>query len=307
MKKILAILLLFILLLAILFFIFWQSINFSFHTTGSEEKIFVVKRGDDVFSVGKALEQAGLIKNRNLFYAYIFLSRNQNKLKAGSYLLNPSFSLRVIADKIIKGEIVVLKVTIPEGFTVAQIEERLGGVDLPENLEGYLFPDTYEFPLGVDSETIVRVMTSNFDTKITKDIREEIARQGKSLREIVIMASILEKEVKTFEDKKIVSGILWKRLSVSMPLQVDSTITYITGKKTIRISLEDTQIDSPYNTYKYLGLPPTPISNPGIESILAAVYPKESDYWYYLSKPDGKTVFSKTLSEHNVAKSKYLK
>ena len=121
------------------------------------------------------------------------------------------------------------------------------------------------------------------------------------------MASLIEKEVKTPEDKKIVSGILWKRLENSIPLQVDATISYITGKKGDSVSIEETKIDSPYNTYKYKGLPLGPISNPGLESIIASIYPENSDYWYYLSTPEGKTIFSKTLEEHNIAKAKYLK
>jgi len=118
---------------------------------------------------------------------------------------------------------------------------------------------------------------------------------------------MLEKEVKDFEAKKLVSGILWKRFKNGIPLQVDATITYITGKKTTQISLEDLQIDSPYNAYKYRGLPLGPICNPGLESILAAIYPKESEYWYYLSTPEETTIFSKTLQEHNLAKVKYLR
>ncbi len=118
---------------------------------------------------------------------------------------------------------------------------------------------------------------------------------------------MLEREVKSFEDKKLVSGILWKRLEKGIPLQVDATITYISGKKTTQIPLEDLQIDSPYNTYKYKGLPLGPISNPGLDSILAAIYPQKNDFWYYLSTPEGKTIFSKTLQEHNLAKTKYLK
>ena len=122
------------------------------------------------------------------------------------------------------------------------------------------------------------------------------------------MASILEKEVKTTEDKKIVSGILWKRLVNDMSLQIDSTINYITNKSEARVAIKDTKIDSPYNTYKYQGLPLGPISNPGIDSILAAIYPIESPYWYYLSaSTTGKTIFSKTLLEHNQAVAKYLK
>ena len=122
------------------------------------------------------------------------------------------------------------------------------------------------------------------------------------------MASLLEKEVKTLSDKKIVSGILWKRLNADMPLQLDSTVNFATGKSDASCSLKDTQINSPYNTYKCYGLPKGPISNPGIDSILAAIYPKSTDYWYYLSASGtGQTIFSKTLDEQNSAKVKYLR
>lgn len=176
--------------------------------------------------------------------------------------------------------------------------------DKPENLglEGYLFPDTYEINKGSTIGEIVRKMLQNFDKKLTQELREEINRQEKTIFEIVTMASMLEKEVKTSEDKKLVSGILWKRLENNIPLQVDATITYITGKKTTKISKEETEIDSPYNAYKYPGLPLGPISNPSLDSILAAIYPKESDFWYYLSTSEGETIFTTTLEEHNVAK-----
>jgi UPF0755 protein len=175
------------------------------------------------------------------------------------------------------------------------------------NLEGYLFPDTYEIVGGEDLETIVSKMLNNFGKKLTSDLREEITKQEKSIFEIITMASLLEKEVKTKEEKELVSGILWKRLENDIPLQVDATITYITGKKTIKVSKEDTEIDSSYNTYKYKGLPLGPICNPGLESILAALYPKDSIYWFYLSIPEGETIFSKNYEEHNLAKAEYLK
>ncbi|PJA83305.1 MAG: endolytic transglycosylase MltG, partial [Candidatus Nealsonbacteria bacterium CG_4_9_14_3_um_filter_37_29] len=203
-------------------------------------------------------------------------------------------------------EVAKIVVTIPEGFTVKQIEERLG-LKLPgENLEGFLFPDTYQFPPRVSGAEVVKKMRDNFDKKFTP-YRNEVSGAGLTPFEIITMASLLEKEVKTKEDKELVSGILWKRLENKIPLQIDATITYITGQKTTKISKEETQIDSPYNTYKYLGLPKGPICNPGLESILAAIYPKDSDYWYYLSTPEGETTFSKTLEEHNYAKSKYLR
>ena len=121
------------------------------------------------------------------------------------------------------------------------------------------------------------------------------------------IASLLEKEVQTLQDKKMVAGVLLNRLQVGMPLQVDATINYITKKQTTCISKEDTQIDSPYNTYRYAGLPLGPICNPGIESIKAAIYPDINSHWYYLSTSEGETIFSKTLEEHNIAKAKYLK
>jgi len=181
--------------------------------------------------------------------------------------------------------------------------------DRPKNLglEGYLFPDTYEIKDEESLEDIIKKMLNNFNQKLTNDLREEIKRQNKSIFEVIIMASMIEKEVRTLEDKKLVSGILWKRLENNMQLQVDATITYITGKKTVKITLDDLKIDSPYNTYKYRGLPAGPVCNPGLESIQASLYPKESEYWFYLSTPEGETIFSKTLEEHRVAKDKYLK
>ncbi len=180
--------------------------------------------------------------------------------------------------------------------------------DKPKNvgLEGYLFPDTYEIKKGDSLDNVIGTMLSNFGKKLTPSLREEIRKQGKTIFEIVTIASLLEKEVKTKEEKEIVSGILWKRLKNKVPLQVDATIVYITGKNTTRISKKETQIDSPFNTYRYLGLPLGPICNPGLESIQAALYPKDSPFWYYLSVPDQGTLFSKTLQEHNFKKAKFL-
>lgn len=310
MKKILYFSLFFIILpLAVFAFFsiyYLNNINNPFDSYNKEQKLFTINKGDSVYLIGKKLQDEGLIKDKNVFYFYVVLKGVKNNIKAGKYFLSPSMNLKLIVKKFVDGDTAKFKVTIPEGFTVSQIEQKMG-LDLPESLEGFLFPDTYDFPIDVDSETVVRIMTENFNRKINKDLKDEIERQGKSLNEIVIMASLLEKEVKTFEDKKIVSGILWKRLKADMLLQVDATINYITGKNTTKITLDDLKIDSPYNTYKNKGLPPGPICNPGLESIIAAVYPEQTDYWYYLSKPNGETVFSKTFLEHIRAKEKYLK
>jgi len=296
--------------LIVLFFVgifLWQGIYLPKASHLTEEKIFSIEKGQSLFEIAENLEKEGLIKNKFFFDFYLILKRKAKELQAGKYFLSPSENVAEIAKKIISGNIAKIVVTVPEGFTLKQIEEKLN-LKLPgENLEGYLFPDTYQFPIDVSGEEVVRKMKENFNKKLTPDLREKIERQGKTISEIVIMASLLEKEVDNFEDRQIISGILWKRLENNMPLQVDATITYITGKRTIKISKEETQIDSPYNTYKYRGLPLGPICNPGLESIIATLDPKDSDYWYYLSLPGGKTIFSKTLEEHNEAKAKYLR
>ena len=151
---------------------------------------------------------------------------------------------------------------------------------------------------------MINYVLSNFRKKLTPELRLEIANQKKSIFDIVTMASLLEKEVRTLDDKKIASGILWKRLGVGMPLQLDATVNYITGKSDASVLFKDAKIDSPYNTYKYKGLPKGPISNPGIDSIMAAIYPIQTKYWFYLS--DGITHFSETLQQHNAAKRRYL-
>ena len=271
-----------------------------------ENKLFLVEKGDGLFQIAENLEKEGLIKSKFFFDFYVLIKGGQNKLRAGEYFLSPSMNITKIARKIILGEIAKIIVTIPEGFTVKQIEERLG-LKLPgTDLEGFLFPDTYQFPLRVSGEEAVKIMRDNFEKKFTP-YRNEVSGAGLTTFEIITMASLIEKEVQTLEDRQIVSGILWKRRNHSIPLQVDATITYITGKRTTKVSIEETKIDSPYNTYKYLGLPFGPICNPGLESIRAAVYPEDSNYWYYLSTPEGETIFNKTLEEHNAAKAKYLK
>lgn len=180
------------------------------------------------------------------------------------------------------------------------------------SLEGYLFPDTYEIVPFDESETIeaiVHRILSNFENKVLSqsDLMEQIEQSGRSLFEILTMASLLEKEVKTFEDKQMVAGILWKRLADDWKLQVDATLTYLLGKPSQEISKGDLEIDSPYNTYKYYGLPLGPIANPGIESIKAAVNFEDSPYWFYLTTPEGETLFSETLEQHNINKAEHLK
>ncbi len=174
------------------------------------------------------------------------------------------------------------------------------------SLEGFLFPDTYQVTLGEKPHDIIRRMLANFQKRLEQELVEKIKAQDKSLFEIVTMASLLEKEVRTLEDKKLVAGILFKRLRHGMPLQVDATGVYAKGEHAGKVSIVDTQFESIYNTYTNKGLPLGPISNPGLESIIAALEPQESPYWFYLSASDGTTIFSRTFQEHKAAKLKYL-
>ncbi|MBM3251096.1 MAG: endolytic transglycosylase MltG [Candidatus Nealsonbacteria bacterium] len=287
----------------------WQAIFLPKDLGFQGEAVFLINKGQGLEKIASELEEQGLIKNRYFFMVYIFTRKSATDLKAGQYQLSSSMTIAEIAEKIISGDRIKRILTVIEGWTVKDIQELLKDKPgtVPLESEGYLFPDTYEIFPDDSVEEIVEMMKANFERKLSSAMREEIASQGRTISEIVIMASLIEKEVRTFEDKKIVSGILWKRLKVGMPLQVDATIIYITGKRTVRISIEETRIDSPYNTYKYPGLPVGPICNPGLESIKAAIEPEESEYWYYLSAPDGTTIFSKNLQEHNLAKAKYLK
>jgi len=270
---------------------------------GSSEKvIFRVEKGWGSEETALNLEKDKLLWWPTLFRAYVLISGNANKLQAGSYFLSPSMNIPQIVNKFVAGDIAKTKITIPEGFTSEQIHQKLQKltksdiVKLKEN-EGYLFPDTYEIAYGTPIEKIIQMMRENFNKK-TADL--------KITPKVIIMASLLEKEVRTFEDKQLVSGIFWKRLRAGIPLESCATIAFIKGVDQWRYSFEDTRIESPYNTYLNLGLPPAPICNPGFESIKAALYPKDSEFWYYLSTPDGETVFSRTLDEHNIAKARYL-
>ncbi|OGH69668.1 MAG: hypothetical protein A2754_02950 [Candidatus Magasanikbacteria bacterium RIFCSPHIGHO2_01_FULL_47_8] len=307
----------------------------------SAEKIpFKVESGWSAGDIAQSLEDSGIISKDIYFIFYVMWKGEAGQLKTGYYELSPSMSASQIVEELKTGKIRQVTVTIPEGTTTSDMEnilreaglEKIGenelvdavsispvyayGVtglklflDLPEagNIDGFLFPDTYVFEPAAQLNTIAGKMFANFDEKVPDSVRVRIKADGRTLYNVVKMASLLEKEVQTFEDMRIVAGILEKRMEIGMPLQVDATLIYITGKKGSELTNADKLIDSPYNTYKYLGLPPTPINNPGLNAINAAIDPAKSDYLYYISTPDGKTIFAKTLEEHNANVAKYLR
>ncbi len=173
-------------------------------------------------------------------------------------------------------------------------------------LDGYLFPDTYRVYADASVEDIVRKLLENFDRKLTPELRAEVAASGRSLHQIITMASIIEAEISNHDDRATAAGILWKRRDRGMLLQVDASVNYVTGKRDPRVSREDAAVDSAYNTYRYPGLPRGPIGNPGMSAILAALRPKESPYWFFLTTKERKTVFSRTLEEHNANVARHL-
>jgi UPF0755 protein len=318
-----------IFLVFVLFFICFE-VYVPVNPGSHETIIYTAKKGMGDDEIAKDLETLRIIRSNYFFRIYVVVSLQHSSLKAGEYNLSPKMSIYQIAKKMAQGDVIKDKVVILEGWDSGDIGKYLEskGIckqnyfvaltqkdhsdefdflkDKPKTVgvEGYLFPDTYQISKGETCEEILDLMLSNFGKKLTPALREEIAKQKKSIFDIVTMASMIEKEVRKMDDKKIVSGILWKRISIGMPLQLDATINYITGKSDAGVAIKDTKIDSPYNTYKYNGLPKGPISNPGIYSITAAIYPTKTNYWFYLS--DGKTHYSETLDQHNAARAKYL-
>jgi UPF0755 protein len=179
----------------------------------------------------------------------------------------------------------------------------------PKNvgLEGFLFPDTYRLYQTTGIEDVIEKMLANFDRKITPELRASIAASGRSLYEVLIMASILEHEVRNEQDLRLTADLFWRRFDIGMRLQADSTVNYIIDGRRPALTQADTQLDSPYNTYKYAGLPPTPIGNPGLIAIQAAVNPEPNPYWYFLTDTSGAVHYARTLEEHNYNKVKFLK
>jgi len=277
-----------------------------------------IEKGSTLEEVSTQLKQDQIINSEFFFKIFAILFEGDTGARWGDYYFEKPQTVFTVAKRITGGlfGLTPVKVTFPEGlsvFEIAQISEDIFKninkeefVDLAQGKEGYLFPDTYLFLPNVSSQQVIEAMLDNFYNK-TENLNGFLGATEARLRDVIIMASIIEEEAITPEDKKIVSGILWKRIEIGMPLQVDAVFLYINGKSTFDLTLDDLQIDSPYNTYKYGGLPPTPISNPGLESIIAALDPEESPYLYYLSDLESEIHYAETFIEHKRNKQLYLK
>ena len=256
-------------------------------------EVINIPKGSSAREISEILEEKDVIRSPVLLRGILLLSGNELRIFPGDYQISGPEGVFSVAYRLTTGGFgfTSVKVTIPEGTVSFGMPKLLGNdflnlnkekfLKLAESKEGYLFPDTYLIHPNATEEEVIKLMTDTFDEKIKK-YSEDVRVSGKSLGEIIIMASLIERETKKPEDRGIVSGILWKRLSMKMPLQVDAVFAYVSDKSTYDLTVEDLKKDSPYNTYTRVGLPPTPICSPGLDSIIAAIHPKQSKYLYVL-------------------------
>jgi UPF0755 protein len=275
-----------------------------------------VERNTSLSTIANKLFEERVISSPFLFKAAVAVFHGQRGITAGDYAFDEPQNLWTVVRRLARGEqgIKPIKITIPEGATNEDIAwivlRRIPEFDAPyftkisKGYEGYLFPDTYFFYPNTTAQEVFDTLRKNFNDKF-QDLTMDVTLSGKRPRDIVIMASMLEREARTMTDKAIISGILWKRLAEDMPLQVDATIVYLTGRA--YTSIEDTKIDSSYNTYKNKGLPSGPISNPGLSSLRAAAQPVKTPYYYYLSDAKGVMHYATTFEGHQVNRERYLR
>jgi UPF0755 protein len=273
-----------------------------------------------------SLERAGIVDWPRVFSVYARISGTDRELKPGTYLFRPNTPWRDVLTALTGGKGLVRSVTIPEGFSVAQITPVLATalevpaesvsaamrdtalinrLDVPtRTLEGYLFPDTYAFPEGTTARRAIIEMTRRFEREWAGEPEwdQRLLALGRTRHEIVTMASIVEEEAKLAHERPVIAAVYYNRLRIGMPLQADPTVQYARGRHRERVTYRDLTIDSPYNTYRYPGLPPGPISSPGGASLRAALFPANVRYRYFVAFPDGHHEFRTTLQEHNAAR-----
>lgn len=268
-----------------------------------------IQKGTSVTAVARMLKENNTIRFEAVFTVLVRIIGSNNGVIAGMYAVSHNENVISLAYRFSRGDsgLTSVKITIPEGSTNAQIADILSR-ELPlfdaglfkanaRPFEGFLFPDTYFFLPGITPDEVIEIMRETFNKK-TAPLQSKIDAFGVSLKDAVSMASILEKEARLSETRRVVAGILWKRISINMPLQVDAVFGYILEKNGYAPTLDDLKIKSPYNTYLNRGLPPTPIGNPGLGAIEDAVTPTKTPYLYYLTAKDGVNYYGKTFAEH---------
>ena len=289
-----------------------------------EQKIYLkVRPGADARSIARDLEEKGVIGNRYKFFWFAKWKGEANNFKTGTYAFHGNMDFQEILSELTRGGTSIVRFTIPEGFGVKEIAERLskeGLVDQKEFLkraenfapysymkkrrnvryaaEGFLFPDTYTVEPDITVEEIMRMMAQDLDERLTEELRERAEEQKLSIYELITLASLVEKEAQYDEDRPIIAQVFFKRLEIGMPLQTDASLQYLMDEPKEDVLIEDTKIDSPYNTYQHEGLPPGPIANPGMASIEAVLYPADTDYLYFVADREGHNHYSSSYDRH---------
>lgn len=303
----------------VLFLLWWYQAIKAPDPTNTQTSTFIIQKGDNSRSIAEQLQKKGLIRSSIAFFLLARFTDLGNKIQAGQFNLSPSFDLYSTTSQLTRGTMDI-KITIPEGWRKEEITLKLAReLSIPEGeflkvaKEGYMFPDTYFIPNEASASVVSEIMLSNFKNKTAGFDENYLKKKSLSLNDFVTIASLVEREAKLDTDRPIVASVILNRLKLGMKLDIDATVQYVLGyqqqekswwKK--ELTLEDLDIKSPYNTYKNAGLPPAPISNPGLAALEAVYRAPETDYLYYISDKTGKIHPAKSIEEHNKNISRYL-
>jgi UPF0755 protein len=302
----------------------YMRVNQPYRGYQGGEQFVDLPSGSGSLAIGQRLVASGVVRDASTFRAALWVSGQGRHLKAGEYRFDRAMTPFEVIDKIARGDVYVINVTFPEGLTIpemAAIFESHGigsaasftdaarhaslirALDPDaKNLEGYLFPETYALGRRADAAQLVALMVSRFEHVFTPELRQAAAARNLTVRQAVTLASIVEKETARGDERPLVAAVYTTRLRIGMPLQCDPTVIYAltkAGRYAGNIHKDDLSFDSPYNTYRYPGLPPGPIASPGRASLEAALHPADADYLYFVSRNDGSHEFARTLDEHN--------
>lgn len=315
--------------------IYINSLDKAYDSSKKDTVNITIESGSTTGDIGSLLEEKGIIESASAFKYFSKFKRYDSKYQAGNYALSPAMKLSEIADIIMSGKTNNMTLTIPEGYTIYQIADKLASEGLVDkekfesllaggefdydflrgaqkgknHLEGYLFPDTYAIEYNADERTIIETMLNQFDSIFTDEFKKQAKKMGRSINDIIVVASIIERECRVDEERGKVASVIYNRLKDTMPLQMCSTVQYVLGKQKETLTDADTRISSPYNTYINPGLPPGPICCPGLASIKAALYPEDTDYLYFVvsDKLDGTQKFSSDYNQFLKDKDAYYK
>lgn len=323
----------FILIILTLFIYLFYEAGYLFAGSKSKKIEVYISEGSSAADISKMLEKEGVVRNARILAAYLSYKRVADKLKVGHYVFPQVTSVSEVKNILLKGPLMTSKwVTVPEGFSIKRIAERIDGKgklsqeefleltsspknydyeflgDRVESLEGYLFPQTYKIELNTTNEEFIKMMLDEFKTQFQVVDLNRMKAKGLTIHQLITIASLIERETKVPSERELVSSVIYNRLERGMPLQIDATVQYALPEWKDRLLYSDLKVNSPYNTYKNKGLPPGPICNPGIDSIKAALYPAQTRYLYYVLKDDfGSHHFSSSYDDFLKAKDKRRK